>query len=69
MEGAVTTGLMAAEAIRAGAGLGERIPVLRPKVYPGWFLTVLKVVLFPGVLVATSISRVSRLSKNRRAPL
>jgi len=58
MEGAVVTGLLAAEAIRKSAGIGQPIKVLLPKTYPRAFLLFLKYI---GLPVATLVFLVARL--------
>jgi hypothetical protein len=48
MEGAVSTGLIAAQALRAAAGIAEPIPILQPE-RPGRWLTVAGRKLLPPV--------------------
>lgn len=52
MEGAVTTGLHAAEALRSDAGVGEPIAVLVPPTYPRWLLVLGKIALLPVAAIA-----------------
>jgi uncharacterized protein with NAD-binding domain and iron-sulfur cluster len=50
MEGAVSTGLLAAEALRSDLNLSPPIPLLLPAEYPRWLLVLGKVVLLPIAL-------------------
>jgi len=52
MEGAVTSGLFAAEAIRSKDSLGEPIRILTPNVYPRILFVLLKLLLFPVAIAA-----------------
>jgi protoporphyrinogen oxidase len=47
MEGAVTTGLLAAEALRRSAGIDRPVEILIPKTYPEIFLHFAKFALLP----------------------
>lgn len=58
MEGAVSTGLLAAEAIRSRTGVGEPIKVLVPKVRPRWIILILK---WLGLPLAGVLSLITRL--------
>lgn len=57
MEGAVSTGLLAAEAIRTKHGKGDAIEVLVPKTKSTIFFRILKYLLFPGALLAYMVAR------------
>ena len=57
MEGAVSTGLLAAEAIRRKHRKGNPIEVLIPKTKPTSFFRLLKYILTPGALLAYMIAR------------
>jgi uncharacterized protein with NAD-binding domain and iron-sulfur cluster len=48
MEGAVTTGLHAAEAIRVDAKLDKHIEILKPATYPRWLFLLAVVLLLPA---------------------
>ncbi|HEX2686315.1 MAG TPA: FAD-dependent oxidoreductase [Kofleriaceae bacterium] len=50
MEGAVSTGLLAAEAVRRAAGLAEPVEVLVPEVPARWVLVLGRLALFPHPL-------------------
>lgn len=52
MEGALSTGLHAAEAVRTVLDCPDSIEVLAPEQYPTWFLILAKVVLAPVALLA-----------------
>ncbi|MBZ0301499.1 MAG: FAD-dependent oxidoreductase [Anaerolineae bacterium] len=52
MESAVTSGLLAAEALRADAGLPDPIAVLEPKGFPQWLLSLGSILLIPVAAVA-----------------
>lgn len=59
MEGAVTSGLLAADAIREDLGIGAPVTVLEPKTKPRIILVLLKYLLFPGAVVALAISSIA----------
>ena len=63
MEGAVSSGLLAAEAVRLKTGLGERVHVRTPKTRPRWLLVLLKFLLLPGALVALLVARLQTTKK------
>ncbi len=50
MEGAISTGLLAAEAVRADAGLPAPVQVLIPPTYPDWLLRLGSLVLLPAII-------------------
>lgn len=52
MEGAVSTGLLAAEAVRADAGLARPVEVLVPETPPRWLLVLGRVTLWPLAMAA-----------------
>ena len=52
MEGAVSTGLLAAEAVRKDAGLGPPVEVLVPEIPPPWGLVLGRLALLPLALAA-----------------
>jgi len=52
MEGAVSTGLLAAEAVRSDAGLADPVEVLVPGVPARWVLVLGQLALFPLAMVA-----------------
>lgn len=52
MEGAVSTGLLAAEAVRKDAGLGPPVEVLVPDIPPPWGLVLGRLALLPLALAA-----------------
>ncbi|HET6409317.1 MAG TPA: FAD-dependent oxidoreductase [Chthoniobacteraceae bacterium] len=56
MEGAVSSGLIAAEAIRSTIGIGEPIKVIEPETRPRILLVLLKFLLLPGALIALAVS-------------
>ena len=52
MEGAVSTGLLAAEAVRSAAGLAEPVEVLVPEIPARWVLVLGRLALFPLAMAA-----------------
>jgi len=52
MEGAVCSGLAAAEALRADLGIGWPISVLSPETYPRWLFVLGRMVLLPAAAIA-----------------
>jgi uncharacterized protein with NAD-binding domain and iron-sulfur cluster len=52
MEGAISTGLLAAEAVRADAGLAPAVEILVPKIPPPWLLAVGRYALLPFAMLA-----------------
>jgi hypothetical protein len=52
MEGAVSTGLLAAEAVRADAELPREVEILIPETPPRWLLVLGRVTLLPLALIA-----------------
>lgn len=52
MEGAVSTGLLAAEAVRSDAGLAEPVEVLVPETPARWVLVLGRLALFPLAIAA-----------------
>lgn len=58
MEGAVATGLRAAEAVRKRCGIADEIEVKTPTVYPRAYLVALKWVLSPVALMAFLYSKI-----------
>jgi uncharacterized protein with NAD-binding domain and iron-sulfur cluster len=60
MEGAITTGLHAAENVRKDAGLSEPpIEILQPNISAQWLRTAMKVALLPGAALAKGITLTS----------
>ncbi len=59
MEGAMTTGLLAAEALRKDAGIGQPVEILIPRVYPTFLIVVAKWLLLPFAALAKLISALS----------
>jgi uncharacterized protein with NAD-binding domain and iron-sulfur cluster len=58
MESAITSGLHAAEAIRAEMGIGTPIEVAVPEGYPQWLLSLARNVMAPGAAIAKLIERI-----------
>jgi hypothetical protein len=58
IEGAVTSGLLAAEAVRARAGKGPPIEIIEPNVAPEWILAGLKLACLPSAHLAKAISTI-----------
>ncbi|HUC17379.1 MAG TPA: FAD-dependent oxidoreductase [Acetobacteraceae bacterium] len=56
IEGAVASGLLAAEAIRARAGMGTPIEIIEPNTAPEWVLASLKLAGLPYAHLAKAIS-------------
>ncbi len=56
MEGAVTTGLSAAEAVRARYNLTPPVQILHPLEYPHWLLVLGKIALWPVALIARGVA-------------
>jgi hypothetical protein len=56
VEGAVVSGLLAAEALRARRGIGAPIDIVRPDSYPAIFPAVLAAALRPAALAAKVVS-------------
>jgi uncharacterized protein with NAD-binding domain and iron-sulfur cluster len=56
MEGAVTTGLLAAEALRKDAGINPPVEILVPKEYPEMPMILAKIALLPLVAVAKLVT-------------
>lgn len=52
MEGAITTGLQAAEAVRKNCGMPKPVEILRPAVHPRWILALPKIGLIPVAALA-----------------
>jgi uncharacterized protein with NAD-binding domain and iron-sulfur cluster len=52
MEGAVCSGLAAAEALRADLGIGAPIAVLTPDTYPRWLFVLGRMLLLPAAAIA-----------------
>jgi uncharacterized protein with NAD-binding domain and iron-sulfur cluster len=52
MEGAISTGLLAAEAVRKDAGLPDPVEVLVPPAYPDWLVRLGKIALVPAAALA-----------------
>jgi Flavin containing amine oxidoreductase len=60
MEGAVSTGLLAAEAVRADAGLSSAVEILVPETPPRWLLVTDRITLAPLALLAKPWASLSR---------
>ncbi len=60
IEGAVTSGLLAAEAVRARAGMGAPIEIIEPNMAPEWILAGLKLAGLPYAHLAKAISTIER---------
>jgi uncharacterized protein with NAD-binding domain and iron-sulfur cluster len=56
MEGAVTTGLLAAEALRQDAAFGAPIEVLRPAELPAWLIMQTRISLLPLAIFAKLVA-------------
>ncbi len=56
MEGAVTSALLCADAIRSDMNMGTPVEVLEPTTKPRILLVLLKYLLLPGALLALLIS-------------
>jgi hypothetical protein len=52
MEGAVSSGLIAADAIRSDLSLQKQIEILEPEVHPRWLTAIGRCLLFPIALLA-----------------
>jgi uncharacterized protein with NAD-binding domain and iron-sulfur cluster len=52
MEGAISTGLLAAEAVRKDAGLPNPVEILVPPTYPDWLVRLGKIALIPVAALA-----------------
>ncbi len=63
MEGAVTTGLLAAEAIRLDAGVQQPVRIMEPQTYPRWLLLLAKYALTPLAVAAKLWILVSQSAK------
>ena len=63
MEGAVSTGLLAAEAIRNKHGKGEKIDVVVPQTKSTFFFLLLKYILTPGALIAYMLTYFTKKDK------
>jgi hypothetical protein len=61
IEGAVASGLMAAEAVRKRAAIGDPIPILAPKTYPDEALIALKMIGAPYAYAAKALSMASEV--------
>jgi len=59
MEGAITTGLHAAEAVRKDLALQEAVEILEPVVPPQWLLDLGKVVFLPVAAVAKLLTLIN----------
>ena len=66
MEGAVSSGLLAADAIRSDLGIGRPIEVLEPEIYPRWLL---RLAYYAGLPVAAVLKLIALLqgSENPQA--
>jgi hypothetical protein len=53
MEGAVSTGLLAAEAVRRYAGIAEPVEILVPDILPPWLFVLGMLALFPFAVAAS----------------
>jgi len=60
MEGAVSTGLLAAEAVRSDLMLAPSIEVLQPEVYPRWLLWIIWLLLLPVAAFFKIITLITR---------
>jgi phytoene dehydrogenase-like protein len=56
MEGAVESGVRAAEALRRDAGVGSPIEILEGDLYPRWLMVIARILAFPLVLIAKFFS-------------
>jgi len=68
MEGAVTTGLLAAEALRRSANVGDPIQIAEPQTYPRWLLLGLRFACTPLAALAKLCLIVSGYWNRVRAP-
>src|SRR5262249_39225599 len=64
MEGAVTTGLQAAEALRKDSGIGAAVDIQVPNVYSGILMKLGKVVLLPLAALAKLVTLLAPASKS-----
>jgi hypothetical protein len=60
MEGAVASGMQAAEAVRLKTTLGGPVKMLIPETRPRWLMLFLKWALLPGALLALFYAWVTR---------
>jgi hypothetical protein len=60
VEGAVVSGLLDAEAIRARAGIGAPVDILHPSITPAWELGCMRLVLKPYAYAAHAVSTTQR---------
>lgn len=65
MEGAVTSGLIAAKVILKEMGISHPVVIRTPKTRPRWLLVLLKFLLFPGVLLALAYAAVQTAASGR----
>ena len=64
LEGAVASGLIAAEAVRKKAGIGSPIPILAPETYPNEALAALKLVGAPYAYMAKALSMIYDVARS-----
>ena len=65
VEGAVVSGLVAAEALRRRRGIGAPINVVRPDSYPAFLPAMLAVALRPAALAAKAVSVADSMVQTR----
>lgn len=58
MEGAIVTGLHAAQALCEDLKLDSEVPVLEPKIYPRWLLVVSRMALAPVAALARMVAAI-----------
>jgi uncharacterized protein with NAD-binding domain and iron-sulfur cluster len=59
MEGAISAGLLAAEAVRSDAGLVGAIDILQPAVFPQWLFALAKAVGLPIAALAKCVTQIA----------
>lgn len=64
MEGAVTSGLLAAASICRNSGMTAEVKVLVPSTRPRWLLVLLKWALLPGAFVALLVAKAKAVSNS-----
>jgi uncharacterized protein with NAD-binding domain and iron-sulfur cluster len=64
MEGAISTGLLAAEAVRKDAGLSNPVEMLVPPTYPDWLVRLGRIALIPVAGLAYLGARITTASRD-----
>jgi hypothetical protein len=68
MEGAISTGLLAAEAVRKDAGLSNPVEMLVPPTYPDWLVRLGRIALIPVAGLAYLGARITTASRDEFVP-